>query len=253
MLAERSMRNSGQKFNRSIGKVNIVKELGLYREQVRACHTIDSTYEQENDYDTTSTDHTLRVNFVPESSPLVIESIIGSHHRHWYTSSNWRDKSESRDYTAFNSKDIPTYQAILDETTTPAFYGISHDYALSLFKEAKSHCSRLKNERIIKREDKTWVFGGIDSTLLIQILSYAKTFSELFFTFDYARSLSFFAPLIKDIGTRTLISVLRFIDIGEFYHGYSDELSYGNKNRQHKTVLRNNVVYLPTYCPCRKR
>lgn len=216
------------KFERSIRKVGT-----MCQEQVQACHTIDSKFEQENDHDTSSTSHTLCVNFVPGSNPLVIESIIGSHHYHWHTSSNWQDHSESRDSTSFNQKDIPTYQAILEDTTVPAFYGIRHDYALSLFKKAKSHCLKLVNERIIKCKDKTWSFGGVTSTRLIEILAYAKTFPELFFAFDYACSVPLFKPLIKGLTGKsgTLISILRFVDKWRFYYGYSDDLSYDNKRQ----------------------
>ena len=113
------------KFDKRIRKIgNKVRAYG--------CHILESTFEQENDYDDESTCHSLCVDFVSGSNPLIIESIVGSRQRHWHTNSNWQDHAEWRDTEWFNPNDIPIYKSILDETTAPAFFEIGHDYVLKL-------------------------------------------------------------------------------------------------------------------------
>lgn len=201
--------------------------------KVRAygCHILESTFEQENDYDDESTCHSLCVDFVSGSNPLIIESIVGSRQRHWHTNSNWQDHAEWRDTEWFNPNDIPIYKSILDETTAPAFFEIGHDYVLKLFGEAKSHCARFKDKAIGKYKEASWWFAGVDSALLVEILSYAKTFPELFFAFDFARSLPFLNPEIKKIDANSIRPILQLVDKKKFYGGYGEDLSYEKKVR----------------------
>ena len=209
-----------KKFDRLICEEN-------YRKQIRSTWTIDSTVEERNAYDTNSTSHTLTVNFVPESNPLIIESIVGKRCTDWSTSSNWQDHAESRHRERFDPADIPLYEKTLNETTVPAYFGISHDYVLELFKKAKTHRRLLKSAQIIRNEDKTWTFDGLESSLVVKILAYAKVFPEFFFAFKYMCSLSPFNQLIdtRMSYAKHIPAVLSHVKHFDFYRGFSKELS----------------------------
>ena len=198
-----------------------------FKEQIRSTWTIDSTCEAENAYDTNSTYHTLTVNFVPGSNPLVIESIIGTRSREWHTTSNWQDHAESRYHERFDPADIPLYEQTLNETTVPAYFGISHDYVLELFKKAKTHRRLLKNAPIYRNEDKTWSLDGLESSLVVKILAYARFFPEFFFAFKYMSSLPPFNQLIdtRKIFAKYIPAVLSSVDLNSFYWGFSKELT----------------------------
>ena len=209
-----------KKFSRTIYKDG-------FKEQIRSTWTIDSTCEEENAYDTNSTYHTLTVNFVPGSNPLVIESIIGMRSREWHTTSNWQDHAESRHYERFDPADIPLYEQTLNETTVPAYFGISHDYVLELFKKAKTHRRLLKNAQIYRNEDKTWTFDGLESSLVVKILAYAKVFPEFFFAYKYMTSLPPFNQLIdtRKIFAKHIPVVLSGVELNRFYLEFSKEVT----------------------------